>query len=148
VVQRLAARTPLLLIVEDGGDDQADHAQTAPDQAGALDRQREHRDQRGDRPDHGNTALQLVQGQHGRGLLAVGHADQRGFGGVGDKAHRHKDATADGDGDGQGFYFGILSGRGHRPAPPVLRDQGPLPQSSGAGFVRGIVKSCGLQVLA
>jgi hypothetical protein len=37
----------------------------------------------------------LVERQDGRGLIAVGHADQRGLGGGGHKAHGHKNATTD-----------------------------------------------------
>jgi hypothetical protein len=58
--------------------------------------------------------LKLIEGEHGCGLVAVGHADQGGFGRVGDKGHGDEDATADGDGDGEGFLSG----------PPDDRDQG------------------------
>jgi hypothetical protein len=50
----------------------------------------------------------------GRGLVAVGHVDQGGFGGIGHKGHGNEDATADGDGDGEGFL----------PGPPDHRDKG------------------------
>jgi hypothetical protein len=55
---------------EDGGGDQAGHPQPTPNQAGAVDRQRQRRHQGGDRPDDRGPALQLIQGQDGAGWLA------------------------------------------------------------------------------
>jgi hypothetical protein len=99
---------------KDGGGGQPGHTQPAPDQVGPLDRERERCDQRGDRPDDGGAALQLVKSKHGRGLVGIGHPDQGRLGGVGHKAHGHKHPTTDPDCDGQGLL----------PGAPDDRDQG------------------------